>query len=172
MKKVVPKQKQKTEPAQKGSRRHWLWLALILLITVLAYANAVDNDFIYQFDDDLYVTDNPDIKALSAGNLYRMFTTSYVGLYLPLTMLSYAIEYHFFGLDAPAFHLTNLLLHLINVWLVFLLILIYKYNIMAQVTISSYDEFEKFLGKEIGTSDYLKITQEMIDKYKRIDSFN
>lgn len=129
MKKVVPKQKQKTEPAQKGSRRHWLWLALILLITVLAYANAVDNNFIYQFDDDLYVTDNPDIKALSAGNLYRMFTTSYVGLYLPLTMLSYAIEYHFFGLDAPAFHLTNLLLHLINVWLVFLLILKLKPNV-------------------------------------------
>jgi tetratricopeptide (TPR) repeat protein len=129
MKKVVPKQKQKTESGQKGSRRHWLWLALILLITVLAYANAVDNDFIYQFDDDLYVTDNPDIKALSADNLYRMFTTSYVGLYLPLTMLTYAVEYHFFGLDATAYHLTNLLLHLINVWLVFLLILKLKPNV-------------------------------------------
>lgn len=95
---------------------------------VLAYANAVDNDFIYQFDDDLYVTNNPDIKALTADNLYRMFTTSYVGLYLPLTMLTYAVEYHFFGLDATAFHLTNLLLHLINVWLVFLLILKIKPN--------------------------------------------
>jgi len=36
---------------------------------------------------------------------------------------------------------------------------------MAQVTVNSYKEFEKFLGKEIGTSDYLKITQEMITKF-------
>jgi len=36
---------------------------------------------------------------------------------------------------------------------------------MAQVTVSSFEEFEKFLGKEIGTSDYLKITQEMINKF-------
>ncbi|MDD4148945.1 MAG: MaoC family dehydratase [Bacteroidales bacterium] len=36
---------------------------------------------------------------------------------------------------------------------------------MAQVTIHSHEEFEAFLGKEIGTSDYLKITQEMINKF-------
>ncbi len=36
---------------------------------------------------------------------------------------------------------------------------------MAQVTIYSFEEFEKFLGKEIGTSDYLKITQDMINKF-------
>ncbi|NCA85762.1 MAG: tetratricopeptide repeat protein [Clostridia bacterium] len=128
MKKVASRQQQKPKPLQKKSNRNWLWLALILLLTVLVYANAVDNDFIYQFDDDLYVTDNPDIKALTADNLYRMFTTSYVGLYLPLTMLTYAVEYHFFGLDATAYHLTNLLLHLINVWLVFLLIIKIKPN--------------------------------------------
>lgn len=128
MKKVPLKQKQKIKSASESSRHTWLWLALILLLTVLAYANAVNNDFIYQFDDDLYVTDNPDIKALTSHNLYRMFTTSYVGLYLPLTMLTYAVEYHFFGLDATAYHITNLLLHLINVWLVFLLILKIKPN--------------------------------------------
>lgn len=128
MKKVASRQQQKPKPLQKKPNRNWLWLALILLLTVLVYANAVDNDFIYQFDDDLYVTDNPDIKALNADNLYRMFTTSYVGLYLPLTMLTYAVEYHFFGLDATTYHLTNLLLHLINVWLVFLLILKIKPN--------------------------------------------
>ncbi len=36
---------------------------------------------------------------------------------------------------------------------------------MAQVTIHSYEEFEALLGKTIGTSDYLKITQEMINKF-------
>jgi len=36
---------------------------------------------------------------------------------------------------------------------------------MAIVTVSSHDEFAQFLGKEIGTSGYLKITQDMIDKF-------
>ena len=36
---------------------------------------------------------------------------------------------------------------------------------MAQVIVSSHEEFAQFLGKKIGTSGYLKITQEMIDKF-------
>lgn len=36
---------------------------------------------------------------------------------------------------------------------------------MSKITISSHAEFEKYLGKEIGVSDYLKITQEQINKF-------
>ncbi len=36
---------------------------------------------------------------------------------------------------------------------------------MAQIIVNNFEEFEKFLGKEIGTSDYLKITQEMINQF-------
>ena len=36
---------------------------------------------------------------------------------------------------------------------------------MAQLTIGSYEEFEKYIGKELGVSDYLKITQEQINKF-------
>ena len=36
---------------------------------------------------------------------------------------------------------------------------------MAQLTIGSYEEFEKYVGKELGVSDYLKITQEQINKF-------
>ncbi len=36
---------------------------------------------------------------------------------------------------------------------------------MGKVIISSHQEFEQFIGKEIGVSDYLKITQERIDKF-------
>jgi len=36
---------------------------------------------------------------------------------------------------------------------------------MNPVIISSHQEFEKFVGKEIGVSDYLKISQERIDKF-------
>ena len=36
---------------------------------------------------------------------------------------------------------------------------------MSQVVINSYSEFEKYVGKDLGTSGYLKVTQEMINKF-------
>lgn len=36
---------------------------------------------------------------------------------------------------------------------------------MEKTVINSYKEFESFLGKEIGTSEYIQITQEQIDKF-------
>jgi len=99
-----------------------MYLAGILLLTILIYSNSIKNDFIYQLDDDVYITNCNDIKAFSTANFDAIFSTAYAGLYLPLTMLTYMIEYHFFGLDPAAYHTTNLLLHLINIMLVFMLI--------------------------------------------------
>lgn len=36
---------------------------------------------------------------------------------------------------------------------------------MGKVIISSHDEFEEYMGKELGTSSYLTITQDQIDKF-------
>lgn len=36
---------------------------------------------------------------------------------------------------------------------------------MEKTIINSYEEFESFLGKEIGRSEYIQITQEQIDKF-------
>jgi acyl dehydratase len=36
---------------------------------------------------------------------------------------------------------------------------------MSKVVINSHREFEEYIGKEIGVSDYLKITQEHINKF-------
>ena len=36
---------------------------------------------------------------------------------------------------------------------------------MSKLTISSYKEFEEFVGKDLGTSEYLTITQERINQF-------
>ncbi|CCY37809.1 putative uncharacterized protein [Tannerella sp. CAG:118] len=36
---------------------------------------------------------------------------------------------------------------------------------MSQLVINSYEEFEKYVGQELGISDYLKITQEQINQF-------
>lgn len=100
---------------------NWIFIAAILLLTLLVYSNSVDNDFIYQLDDDLYITNNKGVKEISTENLKNIFTESYVGLYLPFTMLTYMIEYRFFEMDASGYHKINLLLHLVNTVLIFFL---------------------------------------------------
>jgi acyl dehydratase len=41
---------------------------------------------------------------------------------------------------------------------------------MASLTIGSYEEFEQYVGKELGCSDYLKITQERINQFAEATS--
>jgi acyl dehydratase len=36
---------------------------------------------------------------------------------------------------------------------------------MGKAIINNYEEFESYLGKEIGTTEYIQITQEQIDKF-------
>ena len=60
-----------------------------------------------------------------------MFTSFYVACYLPLTILSYAVEYHFSGLNPFAYHAISLILHLGNCLLVFWFIFMLRANLTA-----------------------------------------
>ncbi len=100
-------------------------LAAVLLLTIITYSNSINNDFVSNRDDDEYVVENVDIRDLTfskALNFFKLDST-YSDNYHPLTMLSYALEAKAFGVaSARPFHLTNLILHLVNVCLVFYLI--------------------------------------------------
>jgi len=98
-------------------KRHGL-LLLLLLATVLTFLPSLRNAFI-NWDDDLYVTENPHIRALSLESLTRVFSNFYAANYQPVTMLSYVLDYHFAGLNPTAFHRTNLLIHLLNCMLLY-----------------------------------------------------
>jgi protein O-mannosyl-transferase len=95
-------------------------LPAILLITAIVFSNTLSNSFIENFDDQRYVLNNPLIKHLGWDNLKAIFSTFCIGNYHPLTILSYAVEYKFAGLNPFVFHLTNYILHLLNTLLVYL----------------------------------------------------
>ena len=96
-------------------------LALVA-ITVLLYANSLGHGFV--FDDELLINDQgyilKDIKNVfaSAGSLVFQDKTS-ASFYRPVLVLSYFVDYQLGGGGAFAFHLSNLLFHLIAVLLVF-----------------------------------------------------
>ena len=94
-------------------------LAGILVLTFIIYAKTIHNGFISAWDDDQYVYNNHDITDLSVQGLKNLFSRFYVSCYLPLTMLTYALEYKFFALNPAAYHIDNIILHLLNIVLVF-----------------------------------------------------
>jgi len=98
-------------------------IALVVICAFFSLSPSLNNGFT-NWDDPGYVIDNPDIKDISLKGLSNIFTTFHRGLYKPLIILSFALEYHFFKLDPLAYHITNLILHLINCVLVFVFIFI------------------------------------------------
>lgn len=69
------------------------------------------------------VTKNPYIRGLSLENVTHILTSWCVTSYYPVRTLSYALDYQIWGLDPKGFKLTNLLVHGMNVLLLFWLIL-------------------------------------------------
>ncbi|RII26160.1 MAG: hypothetical protein CXR31_10655 [Geobacter sp.] len=96
-------------------------LALIAgLICLLVYLRALSCGFV-NLDDPDYVLNNPLIRQLD-GELFRAaFTQAHVGWWMPLTWISLAVDYHFWGLNPVGYHLTNILLHTVNTGLVVLI---------------------------------------------------
>ena len=109
----------------------WWPLALVLLLTFLAYAPALQNDFTM---DDRFIAMgqngtkvHPLVKELHGPAAYfaQHYWADYQEhseLYRPVTVMSFAIRHALFGDSALVAHLINILLHLVAVWLSYLLI--------------------------------------------------
>jgi len=67
------------------------------------------------------VTDHVQVRqGLSLENLKWAMTSTEAGFWHPVTWLSLMLDYQFFGLNPGGYHFTNLLLHLANTLLLFL----------------------------------------------------
>lgn len=109
-------------PEQWGGKRETVFFAVIIIaVTLFSFAPALHNGFT-NWDDDRLVLTNPDIHGCTIPHVVRIFSSFYLNHYEPLTMLSFMTEYTLFGPDPLPYHLTNLLLHILNALLVFMLI--------------------------------------------------
>ncbi len=95
-------------------------MSLPLLLTFLVYLPLLKNGFI-NWDDPVFVGENPHIRNFNRDYLYWMFTTLHEGNWSPMTWLSFALDYQLGGLDPWIYHLDSLVLHGVNTLLVFLL---------------------------------------------------
>jgi len=105
-----------------GRRSDLVGCIFLVLITVVVYWQVGHHEFL-NFDDDLYVTDNRhvqsgiSVESISWAFSFRDKERTY---WHPLTWISHILDCQLYGLDPGMHHLTNLILHLLNVVLLFL----------------------------------------------------
>jgi tetratricopeptide (TPR) repeat protein len=113
-------------PQKNSSVKRIIYLLLILLVTFIVYIPSRNAEFT-NWDDDGYVTGNMDITSFKKHKS-KLLTETYEANYHPLTMLSYAFDYSTGKLNPKIYHRTNMVLHLLNVALVFWLIILLTGN--------------------------------------------
>lgn len=92
-----------------------------MLLALLIYGTVGSFD-LFNFDDDLYVFDNPAVlNGLTFEGLRWAASNGDVGVWIPTTWVSLQIDAALWGPNPGGFHLTNLFLHVLNALLVFLL---------------------------------------------------
>ena len=101
--------------------RRDLIICLLLAAAVLAvYAQTLSFPFL-DWDDPKKITQNQQVRAglTVAGITWAFTTTEAAHAWHPLTWLSVMLDCQLYGLNPAGHHLTNLLLHLVNVLLLF-----------------------------------------------------
>ena len=115
----------------------WLQIMILVFVCAAVYINSLPNGFV--FDDYAVIVENKYLK-LSTINLASFFNQSYYNVaggeasYRPLATLSYYLIYAIDGLNPFFYHLLSVLLHLVNVVLIYRLVhLLLKHRFTALI---------------------------------------
>ncbi len=100
-----------------------LTICLLLIFSVVVAFWQVKNSGFVNYDDPRCVPENVHIqRGINSTDLKWAFTTSYAGYWQPLTWISFMLDFKLFGLNPSGYHIVNLLLHLANSVLLFLIL--------------------------------------------------
>ncbi len=102
-------------------RTRYYLAAAVALLAFAVYLPALRNDFL-NWDDNVYVVDNPFIRSFNVNLFKGAFCQFTASNWHPLTWLSHALDYAVWGMNPVGHHLTNIVLHGVNTFLVVLLI--------------------------------------------------
>ncbi len=111
------------------TRVHLLLIAILGLV-IIVYQPGLSGGFL--LDDFPNIIHNPqtELRQLPPEQIAQPLFTGI--LTRPLSMLSFTLERYFFGLHPFIFKLTNLIIHLINTTLVFLLVQALLFHFQAR----------------------------------------
>jgi len=96
-------------------------LFLLLSITLIIFVPMINASYAYIDDFVMLQSNSGALKSISLSYVIDTFKNCHEGLYHPLVTLSYSAEVTIFGFFPAMFHFDNILLHLVNILLVFLI---------------------------------------------------
>jgi len=103
--------------ALKSLRMVAFWIAVI---TFVVFIPALRNGFV-SWDDGTNLVANPNFRGFSWPNLKWMWTNHLLSHYVPLTWMTFGLDYVIWGRNSLGYHLTNVVLHALNAGLFYLL---------------------------------------------------
>ncbi len=104
-------------------RQQAILICVCLAVLIAAVYWPVVHAGFLNYDDDQYVTANPHVRAgLTVPGVAWAFTSVYAAYWLPLTWLSLALDYQWFGMNAGGYHIVNVMLHTASTLLLFLVL--------------------------------------------------
>ncbi len=87
--------------------------ALVGLATLLVFLPALGNQFV-NWDDEVNLVSNPQFRGLGWEQLRWMFGNTLGGHYIPVTWLSFGLDYVMWGMRPAGYHATSVVLHTAN----------------------------------------------------------
>jgi tetratricopeptide (TPR) repeat protein len=109
--------------SQPGATAGPAFVCLLLALITLAVFWPVKNCDFVNYDDPDYVTSNPHVQqGLTPASVIWAFGTGRASNWHPLAWLSHMLDVDLFGLDASGPHIVNLLFHVANTLLLFMVL--------------------------------------------------
>jgi protein O-mannosyl-transferase len=93
--------------------------ALVFVVVLAAFLPAVGGAFL-NWDDAENLVANPHYRGLGLAELRWMWSAVHMGHYIPVTWLTFGLDYLLWGMNATGYHLTSVLIHAWNAALVYL----------------------------------------------------
>ncbi|MDP3770910.1 MAG: glycosyltransferase family 39 protein, partial [bacterium] len=107
-------------------------VGLLIIITLLAYVKIFNAEFVY--DDYAFIVNNKDIQSFKPFSKFFLSPDIFTGSnyhneqgggknWRPVASLAFAAQYALFGKNPSGFHFTSILLHILNLVLVYILVM-------------------------------------------------
>jgi hypothetical protein len=109
------------------AQKHPTWLiallaSLLVAGTIVLYSPVRTHTFITYDDYDYVVSNSRVVAGLNWATVRWVLTSTEEANWHPLTWLSHALDCQLFGLDSSYHHMTSVVIHLLNVLLLFLIL--------------------------------------------------
>ena len=103
------------------NKTSFLIVSFLIILNVIVFSGNLNSDFVW--DDFTFIRGNSVIEKLSLENLIKIFNpaSEKIAIYKPVTILSFAIDYAVGRGDPFPFHLNNLILHIMNTIIIYVI---------------------------------------------------